>query len=62
MKVVRCKCGAGCDDYDYNAADPSGGCEGQVMVHDPDDLCPRHECEAHARPPKCERISREAHK
>lgn len=54
-KYVRCSCGAGCDDYDHR--ETNGGCAGKVLVHDPDDVCPRHECERHARPPKVERIS-----
>lgn len=54
-KYVRCKCGSGCDDYDHR--NPAA-CEGQVMVHDADDICPRHECEVHARTPVSERMSR----
>ncbi len=40
----RCKCDAGCDDYDHR--DPHA-CGGVVYVVDADSICPRHACEKH---------------
>jgi hypothetical protein len=57
-KYVRCRCGEGCLEYDYDYDTNTDGCQGQVLVQDPDDPCPRHYCEVHAPPPKSERIAR----